>query len=88
LDILADLARSKPELIAENALLRQQLIVPRRSVKQPRLARTDRMVLVLPAGRIRFWRQALLIVKPDTLLLRRRKGVSPVPAPRIQDRRA
>ncbi len=32
---LADLPRSKPELLAENALLRQQLLVLRRSVKRP-----------------------------------------------------
>jgi hypothetical protein len=32
---LADLVRSKPALIAENALLRQQLIILRRSVKRP-----------------------------------------------------
>ncbi len=35
-DTLADLVRSKPALIAENALLRQQLIILRRSVKRPR----------------------------------------------------
>ncbi len=32
---LADLVRSKPALIAENALLRQQIIILRRSVKRP-----------------------------------------------------
>jgi transposase InsO family protein len=65
---LADLVRTKPELIAENALLRQQLIVLRRSVKRPRCTRVDRAVLVLLAGRVRSWRQSLLIVQPDTLL--------------------
>ena len=33
---LADLVRSKPELVAENALLRQQLLILRRSVQRPR----------------------------------------------------
>ncbi len=65
---LADLRRSKSELVAENALLRQQLLVLRRSVKRPRYCPTDRAFLVLLAGRIRAWRQALLIVQPDTLL--------------------
>src|ERR1035437_8476429 len=74
LGTLADLARSKPELIAENALLRQQLVILRRSIKQPRLTRTDRMLLVLLAGKVRAWRQALLIVKPDTLLRWHRQG--------------
>jgi hypothetical protein len=65
---LADLVRSKPALIAENALLRQQLIILRRSVKRPRCTSVDRAVLVLLAGRVRSWRQSLLIVQPDTLL--------------------
>jgi putative transposase len=65
---LADLVRSKPQLIAENALLRQQLITLRRSVKRPRCSRMDRALLVLLAGRVRSWRQSLLIVQPDTLL--------------------
>jgi hypothetical protein len=34
---LADLARRRAELLAENALLRQELIVLRRNTKTPRL---------------------------------------------------
>ena len=55
----ADLSRSKSELIAENALLRQQLIVLRRQVKRPTFSRTDRMLLVLLARLVRTWQQAL-----------------------------
>ena len=65
---LADLLRSKPELVAENAMLRQQLAILKRSVKRPRCSPTDRALLVLLASRVRGWRQALLIVQPDTLL--------------------
>jgi putative transposase len=65
---LADLLHSKPELVAENALLRQQLVVLTRSVKRPRCTPADRTLLVLLAGRVRAWRSALLIVQPDTLL--------------------
>jgi hypothetical protein len=64
---LADLARTKPQLLTENALLRQQLIVLRRPVKRSRCTRTDRALLVLLASRLPAWRQALLIVQPDTL---------------------
>jgi putative transposase len=35
IDVLGDLLRSKRELVAENALLRQQLIVLRRHTKRP-----------------------------------------------------
>jgi putative transposase len=65
---LADLGKSKPQLIAENALLRQQLIVLRRQVKRPTFTRTDRILLVLLARLVRTWNQALLIVQPETLL--------------------
>jgi putative transposase len=68
LETLADLARSKPELIAENALLRQQLIILKRQVKRPRCTKTDRILLVLLARLVRTWQQTLLIVQPETLL--------------------
>jgi putative transposase len=68
LGTLTDLSRSKPELIAENALLRQQLIILRRQVKRPACTKADRMLLILLARLVRTWKQALLIVQPDTLL--------------------
>src|SRR5262245_15868875 len=46
LGTLADLSRSKPQLIAENALLRQQLIILSRQVKRPAFRRADRTLLV------------------------------------------
>jgi putative transposase len=65
---LADLARSTPALVAENALLRHQLAIFRRSVRRPRCTSADRALLVLLASRVRVWRSALLIVQPETLL--------------------
>ncbi len=47
--ILSDTTRSRVDLIAENALLRQQLIVLRRQVKRPQLTQIDRIRLVLLA---------------------------------------
>ena len=68
LGTLTDLGRSKSQLIAENALLRQQLIILSRQVKRPTFTRADRILLVLLASLIRTWQQALLIIQPDTLL--------------------
>jgi len=68
LSTLADLGRSKSELVAENALLRQQRIIRRREVKRPSISRTDRILLVLLARLGRTWQHALLLVQPDTLL--------------------
>jgi putative transposase len=69
-----DLARSKSELVAENALLRQQLILLKRQLKRPACTKTDRMLLVLLARLVRTWKQALFIVQPETLLRWHRKG--------------
>jgi putative transposase len=63
-----DLTRSRADLIAENVMLRQQLIVPKRQVKRPPLTNFDRIRLVLAARCTQFWQQALFIVQPDTLL--------------------
>jgi len=68
LGTLADLARSKAELLAENALLRQQLIILKRQVKRSACTKRDRILLVLLARAVRAWKQTLFIVQPDTLL--------------------
>ena len=60
--------RSRAQLFAENALLRQQLLILRRGVKRPALTPTDRALLVLLAGRLRAWRHAVLLIRPETLL--------------------
>jgi putative transposase len=74
LGALTNLARSKAELVAENAFLRQQLIILRRQVKRPACTKTDRMLLVLLARIVRSWKQALVIVQPETLLRWHRQG--------------
>ncbi len=65
---IIDLGRGKPALIAENAFLRQQLLVLLRSVKRSRCTPADRARMVLLASRVRAWRSALLLAQPDTLL--------------------
>jgi len=96
LGTVTDLFRSKSQLVAENALLRQQLIILRRQVKRPACTRADRMMLVLLTRAVQTWKQALFIVQPETLLRwhrvgfrwfwkRKSKGTSPKPklAPEI-----
>lgn len=72
--VALDLCCSKQQLIVENALLRQQLIVLRRQVNRPQLNNTDRALLVLLASKLRAWKNALLIVQPDTLVRWHRQG--------------
>jgi hypothetical protein len=55
---LTDLARNTFELVAENTLLRQQLLILRRHTKRPVCNKTDRMLLVFLARMVRTWKQA------------------------------
>jgi hypothetical protein len=72
--LIADLTRSRSELIAENVLLRQQLIVASRGVKRPGFRGYERGLLVLLARVLPRWRAALLLVKPETVLRWHRTG--------------
>ena len=63
-----DLVRTRSELIAENALLRHQVIVLRRRIERPWLHRDDRLLLLGLARLTRSWRDALHVVSPETLL--------------------
>jgi putative transposase len=65
---LTDLGKSKFQLLAENALLRQQLIILKRQAKRPPVTRADRIILVLLARLVQTWQQALVLVQPETLL--------------------
>ena len=65
-ETFADLTRGKAELLAENALVRYQLIILRRQIKRPVYRKTDRMLLVFLARMVRAWKQALFIVQPET----------------------
>ena len=71
---LIDVTRKKRELIAENALLRQQLMIFKRQTKRPKLTQKDRCLLVLLASRVRGWKEALIGVKPETPLGWHRQG--------------
>jgi hypothetical protein len=48
--LLADLTRTRQELLAENAFLRQQLVVAARRVKRAHFRATDRALLVVLAA--------------------------------------
>ena len=69
-----DLTRSRRELLAENVLLRQQLIVVSRSVKRPAFRPHERGLVVLLSRLVHKWRDAVLLVKPDTILRWHREG--------------
>src|SRR5258708_10153949 len=65
---LADLTRSKAELLAESALLRQQLIILCRQIKRPVYKKTNRLLLVLLARMVLPWKQARRLCPPHSRL--------------------
>ena len=81
---MLDLTRSRKELLAENAFLRHQLRVAVRKVKRPKLRTADRIVLVGLAALFASWRNALLLVQPETLLALASRPVSLVLGSRQQ----
>ena len=82
---VGDLPRTRAALIAENAFLRQQLVVLRRQVTRPVPTPGDRLRLVLLARLVGGWRAALLIVQPETLLHWHRQGFRLVWSARSRD---
>ena len=71
---IAGFFRSRTSLVAENLCLRQQLLVPQRRYRQPRLRDGDRRFWILASRWFSDWRETLLIVKPETVLGWHRKG--------------
>src|SRR5258708_40177580 len=66
LSTLADLTRGKAELLAENALLRQQLIILRRQIKRPVYRKSDQLLLVLLASMGQTWTEGSILGQPQT----------------------
>ena len=60
--------RSRAALLAENALLRQQLVVLRRASPHPRLKARDRLVIAWVSRLFPAVLDAVLIVRPETVL--------------------
>src|SRR5207302_1728711 len=73
--LAADLVRRRVELVAENALLRQQLIVAKRKVAgRVRWTPWQRFTIALAARVAPAWREATLLVQPATILRWHRAG--------------
>lgn len=74
ISLLASALKSKSRLLLENALLRQQLIIYQRAIKKPKLKQSDRVVLVWLSKLFCKWKDALISVKPETLIGWHRQG--------------
>ena len=69
-----DVFRTRAKLVAENAALRQQLIVASRKVKRPAVRPWERGLLVALASVLPSWRDTTRLVKPETGLRWHREG--------------
>jgi len=65
---LQDLPRSKSDLVLENALLRHQLGILQRHSKPPHLTSADRFWFLFLTSRLKHWKDALVLLKPETIL--------------------
>lgn len=71
---LVSLFRTRRDLAFENLLLRQQLAVLKEQGVRPQLSQTDRSFWVLVSKLWPKWRDALHIVKPETVIRWHREG--------------
>jgi len=65
---LALACRGHRELVLENLALRHQLNTLKRRVRRPRLRASDRVFWIVLAKTWRHWRDALVLVQPDTVV--------------------
>ena len=73
LDNLLDLLRARQSLQLEVLALRHQLAVHQRSVARPRTQRGDRILWSLLSRHWNGWREALIFVRPETVMRWRRR---------------
>jgi len=66
--------RTRHALVLENLALRHQLAVLRRTAPRPRLRPSDRLFWVLLARLWHGWAEAVLLVKPETVIRWQRTG--------------
>src|SRR2546426_1923389 len=66
--------RTRTNLTLENLALRQQLALLRHGSKRPRFGRLDRLLWVWLSSRWAGWRDALHLVRPETVIRWHRQG--------------
>ena len=66
--------KDRTQLALENAALRHQLAVLKRSVKRAKIQDSDRIFWMLIRRWLRDWKDALVFVKPETVIKWHRRG--------------
>jgi hypothetical protein len=69
IDVVRAALRSRSEVVAENLLLRHQLMVLSRPTrKRPRLTTHDKLAWLVARRLLRDWRGHLVLVRPETVV--------------------
>ncbi len=68
LALINALVADRTRLALENAALRQQIIVLKRSVKRAKIENSDRIFWILMRRMLASWRDTLMIVEPETVI--------------------
>ena len=68
LSLIPTTLRHRSDLALENLVLRQQLAVFNRRRRRPKLRKLDRFFWVLVSRSWEYWKETLVIVKPETVL--------------------
>jgi transposase InsO family protein len=66
--------KDRGQLALQNAALRHQLAVLKRSVKRARIQDSDRIFWMLLRRSLKDWKEALILVKPETVVRGHRRG--------------
>ncbi|MHC5212423.1 MAG: integrase core domain-containing protein [Planctomycetota bacterium] len=74
LSLLRSTLRDRQRLLIENAALRHQVAVLKRSVTRPRIEDSDRIFWIAMRRLVRDWNECLPFVKPDTVVRWHRRG--------------
>jgi hypothetical protein len=78
------LFRGRLSLLLENLVLRQQLVTLKRRRRKPRLTILDKIFWVLARRFWSGWKQALMVVSPETVVRWHRSGICSVLARDLQ----
>ena len=74
LTLLRSIVAERNKLALENAALRHQLSVLKRSVKRPNIKDSDRIFWIMMRRLLKDWQDALIFVKPETVIRWHREG--------------
>ncbi len=74
LDFILHCFRARRSLLLENLVLRQQLAILKRKRPRPRIAAVDKLFWVLARRFWSGWKQALIVVSPETVVRWHRAG--------------